>query len=96
MKVTSYGVKLVTLISVLLIVACGAIGILSYLFARQTLLAEVDTLLALEAKNAAQNIKLREERFLAESQGAANRPDSRSVDWARQKPAWVENTQHIG
>ena len=96
MKVTSYGVKLVTLISVLLIVACGAIGILSYLFARQTLLAEVDTLLALEAKNAAQNIKLREERFLAESQGAANRPDIRSMDWAQQKPALIEETQLIG
>jgi len=96
MKIRSFGVKLIMFMSILLIAACGAIGILSYLFSRQSLLSEANASLANEAENAARFIRLKEERFLAEAEGAANRPDIRSMDWILQKPALLEETKRIG
>lgn len=96
MKIRSFGVKLIMFMSILLIAACGAIGILSYLFSRQSLLSEANASLANEAENAARFIRLKEERFLAEAEGAANRPDIRSMDWILQKSALLEETKRIG
>ncbi len=83
-------------ISLLIIIACGTLGYMSYTRAASTMQNNISQMLKEQAKAHAATIAERSEKIAAELESCAAKIRIRNMVWEEQKPALLEDVERFG